>query len=68
MKRTDNVSFLLFFVCLMLSRCVEALTRLEKKIVGRHPSRTRLKENGGEPRSVTGSSGLNTSPLSASER
>lgn len=40
----------------------------KKKIVGRHPSRPRLKENGGEPRSVTGSSGLNTSPLSASER
>lgn len=31
MKRTDNVSFLLLFVCLMLSRCVEALTRLEKE-------------------------------------
>jgi hypothetical protein len=31
MKRTDNVSFLLLFVCLMLSRCVEALTRLEKR-------------------------------------
>ena len=31
MKRTDNVSFLLLFVCLILSRCVEALTRLEKR-------------------------------------